>query len=61
MTSENMYHLFLLRLVSTIQVESMKNTCSQCTLSLPPENIRNPCDFLMLSRDRERVHWEQIG
>ena len=35
--------------------------CSQCTLSLPPENIRKPLGFLMFSRGRERVHWEQMG
>ena len=32
---------------------------SQCTLSLPPENIRKPQGFLMFSGDRERVHWER--
>ena len=35
--------------------------CSQCTFSLPPENIRKPYIFLMFSGDRERVHWEQMG
>ena len=28
---------------------------SQCTLSLSPENI----SFLIFSRGRERVHWEE--
>ena len=32
--------------------------CSQCTVSLPPENIRKPYGFLMFSGGRERVHWE---
>ena len=36
-------------------------TISSCTLSLPPENIRKPYDFLMFSGDTERVHWEQMG
>ena len=34
---------------------------SQCTLSLPSENIRKLKGFLMFSGDRERVHWEQMG
>ena len=34
---------------------------SQCTLSLPPENIRKPCGFLMFSGGREKVHWERMG
>ena len=33
----------------------------QCTLSLPPENIRKSYDFLMFSGGKERVHWEEIG
>ena len=33
---------------------------SQCTLSLPPENIRKPWGFLMLSGGRERMHWERM-
>ena len=36
-----------------------KPICSQCTLSLPTENIRKPYSFLMFSGGRERVHWEQ--
>ena len=35
--------------------ESPKPICSQCTLSLSPENIRKP------SEGRERVHWDQMG
>ena len=31
---------------------------SQCTLSPPPENIREPFSFLMFLGGRERVHWE---
>ena len=31
---------------------------SQCSLSLPPENIRKLSGFLMFSGDREKVHWE---
>ena len=38
-----------------------KSICSQCTLSLPPENIRKPYSFQMFSGDRERVHWKKIG
>ena len=34
---------------------------SQRTLSLPPENIRKPYGFLLLSEGRERVHLEQMG
>ena len=34
---------------------------SQCTLSLPPENIKKRQGFLMFSEGRERVHWEQMG
>ena len=34
---------------------------SQCTLSLPPENIRKPEGFLMFSGGSEKVHWEQMG
>ena len=33
----------------------------QGTLSLLPENIREPYGFLMFSEGRERVHWEQMG
>ena len=29
----------------------------QCTLSLPPENMRKPYDFFMFSEFRERVHF----
>ena len=32
---------------------------SQCTLSLPPENIRKPYGFLFLG-GRERVHWQRM-
>ena len=35
-------------------------TRSQCTLSLPPENIRKPYGFLMFSESREKVHWEEM-
>ena len=35
--------------------------CFQCTLSLLPENIRKPYDFLMFSRGNEKVHWVQMG
>ena len=31
---------------------------SQCTLSVPPENIRKP---LMFSEGTERVHWKRMG
>ena len=34
---------------------------SQCIFSLPPENIRKPYGFLMLSGGRGRVHWQQMG
>ena len=34
---------------------------SQSTLSVTPENIRKPYDFLMFSGGRKRVHWERIG
>ena len=34
---------------------------SQCTLSLPPENIKKPYGFLIFSGARERVHWEKLG
>ena len=34
---------------------------SQCTLYLPPENIKKPYGFLMFSGGREGVHWKQIG
>ena len=33
----------------------------ECTLSLPPKNIRKPYGFLMFPGGRERVHWEQMG
>ena len=33
----------------------------QGTLSLLPENIREPYGFLMFSEGRERVHWERMG
>ena len=33
---------------------------SQCTLSLPPENIRKPEGFQMFSGGSEKVHWEQM-
>ena len=35
--------------------------CSQCTLSLSPENIRKPWGILMFSGGRERVQWEQMS
>ena len=35
--------------------------CFQCTLSLPPENIKTPYTFLVYPGSRERAHWEQIG
>ena len=35
--------------------------CSQCTLSVPPENIRKPYGFLMFSGSREGLHWKQMG
>ena len=35
-------------------------TYFQCTLSLPPENIRKSCGFLLFSGDREKVHWEEM-
>ena len=38
-----------------------KPICSQCTLSLPPENIRKPYGFLMFSGGTEKVHWEQMA
>ena len=34
---------------------------SQCTLSLPPENIRKPYGFLMFLGGKERMHWERMG
>ena len=34
---------------------------SQCALSPPPESIRNPYGFFMLSGGRQRVHWERMG
>ena len=34
---------------------------SQCTLSLPSENIRKPYGFLIFSGGRERVLWERMG
>ena len=34
---------------------------SQCTLSLTPENIRQPHGFLMFSGVRERVRWGRMG
>ena len=33
---------------------------SQCTLSLPPENIRKLYGFFMFSGSRERVHLERM-
>ena len=51
-------------LCSTLQYFS-RSYCqpirSQYTLSQPPENIRTPCDFMIFSRVRERVHWERMG
>ena len=35
--------------------------CCQCTLSLPPENIKKLYGFMMFPEGRERVHWEQMG
>ena len=46
------FHIFLF--------PKYKPICSQCTLSLPPQNIRKPYSFLMFSGGRERVHWEQM-
>ena len=34
---------------------------SQCTLSLPLENIRKHYGFQMISGGRERVHWERMA
>ena len=42
-------------------VSSFINPIVPNTLSLPPENIRNPSGFLMFSGGRERMHWEQMG
>ena len=39
----------------------LKPICSQCTLSLPPVNIRKLQGFPVFSGCRERVHWEQMG
>ena len=44
-----------------LTVDYLRPICSQWTLSLPPENIKKPLGFLMFSRGRERVHWEQMG
>ena len=30
-------------------------------LSLPPEDIKKPYGFLIISGGRERLHWEQMG
>ena len=39
----------------TISIKDVRQGgCSQCTLSLPPENIRKPYGFLMFSGGRER-------
>ena len=38
-----------------------KTIHSQCTLSLTPENIRQPYGFLMFSAVSERVHWDRMG
>ena len=35
--------------------------CFQCTLSLPPENVRKPAGFMTFSGGRERLHWERTG
>ena len=35
--------------------------CSQCTLSLSPENIRKPYGFLMFSGGTEKVHVAEMG
>ena len=40
---------------------NLQPICFQCTLFLPPENIRKPYGFLMFSGGREKVHWEQMG
>ena len=47
----------------SIFIKETKNpfALSQCTLSLPPEDIRKPNGFLIVSRGRERVHWERLG
>ena len=37
------------------------NHSSQYALSVALENIIKPCSFLMFSRGRKRVHWEQMG
>ena len=45
----------------SIFIKETKNpfALSQCTLSLPPEDIRKPNGFLIVSRGRERVHWNE--
>ena len=51
----------LMSLLSTLNKFRVLILASQCTLSLPPKNIRKSNGFLMFSGGRERVHWEQMG
>ena len=49
-----------LELLSSLNL-AIELICSQCNLSLPPENISKPYSFLMFSGGRESVRWEQMG
>ena len=33
---------------------------SQCSIYIPPENVRKPNDFMTLSKDIEMEHWTNL-
>ena len=64
------YSISIQKTVTSIAMQTKINTffdwvilthLFQCTLSLHPENIRKPKDFLMFSEGTKRVHCEQMG
>ena len=54
----NEKHLDLFHDFSFSSVSNLTHLFPQCTLSLSPEDIREPYSF---ARGIERVHWKQMG
>ena len=52
------FQLLLVVITYTLAFQ-IQSICSQCTLYLPPENIRKPY-VLLFPGGRERVNWEQM-
>ena len=52
------FQLLLVVIIYTLAFQ-IQSICSQCTLYLPPENIRKPY-VLLFPGGRERVNWEQM-